>query len=347
MNVYGIVYTDDKKTWNEAVRQFADYEVFYLCEYVEAFEALRGDKAILFWYNDGSTKAVNVAFKRDVAGAKGLSGKIERGKYYDLQTPYGYGGMIIEGNNKAAAWEKYAEMCRDEKIVCEFVRFSLFSGSEAYYDGKVEKRTHNIVRNLEAPMDEIYYDFEHKVRKNLKKAERNNLELIIDENGEFFDDFLEIYYSTMDRNNAEEEYYFPREFFEKFRCMHDNAAWFHVKKDGKIISSELVIFNEKNCYSYLGGTYAEYFEFRPNELLKVGIMKWAKEKGIKNFVLGGGYGADDGIYKYKMSFAPKGVYDFCIGTKIMLPDIYEQLTELRSMDLEFDVNTKYFPKYRG
>lgn len=347
MSRFEIITTAESEKWNGIVRKFEQYEVFYLCEYVRAFEMLGTEQGLLLWYDDGDTKAMNVVFKRDVSGAEGLKGKVEPGRYYDFQTPYGYGGMIIEGGNVREVWEEYKKLCEEESIICEFTRFSLFAHGEAYYDGDVESRTHNIVRNLEMPMDDMLFNFEHKVRKNLKKAERNGLEIVIDEQGEFFEDFLNIYYDTMERNQAKEEYYFPRSFFENFRGMKDNAAWFHVRKDGRIVSTELVIYNENNCYSYLGGTYAEYFEFRPNELLKVEIMKWAQGKGIKNFVLGGGYGEDDGIFRYKKSFAPGGVVDFYIGTKILNKEIYDRLVDIRKEQADFDADTRYFPRYRG
>jgi lipid II:glycine glycyltransferase (peptidoglycan interpeptide bridge formation enzyme) len=104
----------------------------------------------------------------------------------------------------------------------------------------------------------------------------------------------------MDRANAEGEYYFSKEFFETIVSMQDNIMFFHVVYEGKIISTELVIYGAKNCYSYLGGTDRDYFDQRPNDFLKYEVIKWAKEKGLKNFVLGGGYGSDDGIFQYKL-----------------------------------------------
>lgn len=67
-----------------------------------------------------------------------------------------------------------------------------------------------------------------------------------------------------------------------------NIMFFHTQYEGKIISTELVIYGMESCYSYLEGTDREYFHIRPNDFLKYEIIKWAKEKGLRNFVLGGG-----------------------------------------------------------
>ena len=124
-------------------------------------------------------------------------------------------------------------------------------------------------------------------------------------------DFLRIYYGTMERSNAEKKFYFKKQFFETL-MLSDNAVMLHVRFNDKIISTELVIFGAENCYSYLGGTESEFFYTRANDFLKFEIIKWAKEKGLKNFVLGGGYGSDDGIFQYKMNLAPHGIRDFYI-----------------------------------
>lgn len=57
-------------------------------------------------------------------------------------------------------------------------------------------------------------DFRQKVRKNVKRARNDGLQVVRDETGERPEDFLEIYYSTMDRNNASDGDYFSRALFE-------------------------------------------------------------------------------------------------------------------------------------
>jgi hypothetical protein len=59
-------------------------------------------------------------------------------------------------------------------------------------------------------------------------------------------------------------------------------------------------------------------------------------------VLGGGYGADDGIFRYKRSFAPRGLVPFFTGSRILEPELYDELTARVG-------NTRdgaFFPAYR-
>ena len=342
-----IIVLDEKEKWRKIVKSFNKYDVFYLPEYVEALKIHGDGEPILFYYNDGKTKAMNVIMKRDIAKTEFFKDKIEENKYFDLSSPYGYGGFIIEGEDYKKVNESYEEYCKKNNIICEFVRFHLLENYQEKYDGEAINLKHNIIRKLDMNPEEMLMDFEHKVRKNIKKANRNNLQIQIDENCETLDEFLKIYYSTMDRNNAEQEYYFDKSFFKKLNEMKENVVYFNVLYEGKVISTELVIYSPNNCYSYLGGTLSEYFDLRPNDFLKYEIIKWAYNKGIKNFILGGGYGGeDDGIYRYKKSFAPNGIYDFYIGKNIFNKKIYAELVKIREEGEKIE-NTNFFPLYRA
>lgn len=348
------VYTmEQSEKWDAIVRSFPDYDVFYLSGYSKAFmnESSKNGEPFLLLYEDGSDRAINVVFKRDVAMDAHLSGKIEGGLYYDLSTPYGYGGFF--GN--VSDWDKlnqdYAQYCMESRYICEFVRFGLFADYHRHYGGKVESRTHNVVRSLELTHDEMWMDFKQKVRKNVKKARSHGLNCIGENTDDHVNDFLRIYYGTMERTQAEEEYFFSKQFFEELNEMKDNVMYFHALYEGKIVSTELVIYGAENAYSYLGGTDPEYFDMRPNDYLKYEIIKWAKEKGLKNFVLGGGYGSDDGIFQYKLCLAPHGEREFYIGRNVCDEKVYQKLLDIRSngnMDRKQELeDTGFFPAYRA
>ena len=347
------IQVSDRERWNNTVKSIESYDVFYLNEYVDAFmhEDESNGVPILLYYKNGHDRAINVVFKRDVSKDHHFAKNLPAATYFDLITPYGYGGFLGTITDYDSLNYEYNKYCVDNKYICEFVRFELFSDYSQHYSGETESRTHNVVRNLEGPIDEIWMDFKQKVRKNVKRANTYGLEIIIDETGKYMDDFLRIYYGTMERSDAEDQFYFKREFFEKLMTMNDNAIMFHVQFEDKIISTELVIYGKNNCYSYLGGTDRDYFYTRANDFLKFEIIKWAKDKGLKNFVLGGGYGSDDGIFQYKMNLAPHGIRDFYIGRKIFDNKAYQELLNIRSKgnaDMKNElIDSGFFPAYRG
>lgn len=345
--LFNVINISKAEYWDEIVKSFKNYDVNYLSRYAKAFQ-LHGDgEPFLFYYDKDGTRGINVFMKRDIGLVPYFKNKIPLNTVFDLSTPYGYGGFWIEGEDYEAVIKAYNSYCLENGFVSEFVRFHLFSNYNTYFNGISETRTHNVVRSLEISFDDMFMDFEHKVRKNIKKANNAGLKIEIDEAGERLDDFLNIYYGTMDRTDASTSFFFSKEFFQEINKMENNYVYIHVIYEGKVVSSELVLYGAENCYSFLGGTNREYFSLRPNDFLKYEIIKWAKNKGLKRFVLGGGYGGDDGIFKYKKSFAPNGVYDFYIGKKIFDNDKYNELVELRCKDEKFDINTNFFPIYRG
>lgn len=344
--MYSVISNEQNNEWDNIVKSFNGYDVNYLSGYAKAFQLQGEGEPLLFYYNDGSTRAINVVMKRDIADTKQFNDIFPLDTYFDLSTPYGYGGFLIEGPNYIAVNEAYETYCRENGFVCEFVRFHLLNNYESHFNGSTESVSRNVIRDLEMPLEDMFMDFEHKVRKSIKKANRAGLEIVIDVTGARLDEFLDIYYNTMSRSNANENFYFPREFFETLNEMNGNYVYLHALYEGEIISTELVLYGIENCYSFLGGTNKDYFHLNANNFLKYEIIKWAKEKRLKRFILGGGYGADDGIFKYKKSFAPNGIYDFYIGKKIFDEAKYNELLEIRKQDENYDSNTLFFPKYR-
>ncbi|MEI7668259.1 MAG: GNAT family N-acetyltransferase, partial [Erysipelotrichaceae bacterium] len=303
MSNFEVIPITNEKKWDEIVRRFKNYDVSYLSGYAKAFQIHGDGDPILFYYDDGSTKAINVVMKRDIALSEHFIGKLPLNEWFDISTPYGYGGLWIEGDSFQAVNDAYDIFCINNGFVSEFVRFHLFSDSHKTYSGESINHSLNVVRDLTPSLEEIKNDFEYSIRKNLKKANDANLIIEIDEDGKRLNEFLEIYYATMDRANAKPSYYFSKEFFNTINCLKGNFVYMHALFEGKIISTELVLYGTENCYSFLGGTSSEYFSLRPNDFLKYEIIKWAKNKGLKRFVLGGGYTENDGIFKFKKSFA--------------------------------------------
>lgn len=281
-----------------------------------------------------------------------LDGKV----WYDIVTPYGYGGpVVLSCTDMEKLMEAYREAfiayCLEHNIVCEFIRFHLFDNVDVrqHYYGETINVLDNVVVDTAPDYEIIRMNYEHKVRKNVNKAISNGLTVCIEQNLDHLEDFLNIYYATMDRNEATDYYYFKRSYFEDIaRLLPENYVYFHVMKDGKVIATELVLCSESYAYSFLGGTDTEYYAMRPNDFLKDAIIRWCNETGRKYFVLGGGYHKEDGIYRYKRSFTKAPDVPFYVGRAIVNKEVYDRLVALRAAeDPEYDRNSSYFPLYRA
>jgi hypothetical protein len=291
----------------------------------------------------------------------------------DITSPYGYGGPFAWGrtwDSDAANlfWRRFDSWAVTVNAVSEVIRLSLFPETLMPYPGERRVLRENIVRPLAASQDAcgvcpcpvpdvpgwLWRDFEPKVRKNVNKARCSGIVIEVDETGKRLDDFLTIYTGTMRRRNAEDAYYFSREYFERIHTrLEGQFVYFHaIDSTSRVISTELVLLSANRMYSFLGGTDAAAFHQRPNDLLKVEIMNWARRNGKTNFVLGGGYSMNDGIYRYKQSFAPGGSVPFSLGCRILEPKLYERLLISRtnmasSGGVAWTPKPGFFPAYRA
>ena len=78
-------------------------------------------------FETNGLRGINVVMKRDIAQFAPFKNRIEPGSFFDITTPYGYGGFLLEGNTSESAlkelYERYTEFAKNEKVVSEFVRY--------------------------------------------------------------------------------------------------------------------------------------------------------------------------------------------------------------------------------
>lgn len=343
----------DYSKWLKIWTSWPKQDIFAHPDYMRLYET-NYEKAHLFVYETNKGVILYPFIKRYLSALDWAPKTLS--SWVDLSSPYGYGGAYYWGDSDTRReisdkfWKACDEWMKQENCVSEFIRFNLFEKDLAVYHGERILRYKNIVRDLELSEDSLWMDFEHKVRKNINKSRRLGLECIIDKKGQYLEDFLKIYESTMARREADDSYYFSRKYFEDItKNLPDNSVYFHILDNNKIVSTELVLYSSYLAYSFLGGTIEEAFDKRPNDLLKYQIMVWAKEHGISNYVLGGGYAAEDGIYYYKRSFAPNGEYNFYTGQRIINECKYHELVNAKKVSSKttWCPRDGYFPQYRS
>ncbi len=274
---------------------------------------------------------------------------------WDATTPYGYGGPFTWGRgprDDAGFWRGFAAWCREERIVSTFVRLSLDPEQLAPLPEPAEVRSPNIVRALGRDLDAIWKDYDHKVRTNVRAAERAGVEVEIDRTGGRLDAFLSVYEHTMIRRAADDFYRLPRAFFEQIVArLAGHFAFVHALAHGEVVSSELILCSAEHVYPFLGGTLAEAFPLRPNDLLRHRSIAWAISEGKKAYVLGGGLAPEDGIFRHKRAFAPRGVVPFKVACLVHDAQACRELVRDRAAAADggtpWTPCPDFFPPYRA
>ncbi|AIM61427.1 hypothetical protein IX49_13185 [Cellulophaga lytica] len=337
---------EEIETYKELLNNYWDNNVYYTYEYLKYYEN-EHDQLRYFLLNiDGIPNTIMPFYLRDIKDKT----------YKDVITPYGYGGPLCKNCDDTKVLTKFWELvdkwyCKNN-IVSEFVRFNL-NGNHNNYSGELTETLLNVKGEIKETEDDQWTAFSTKVRNNYRKAKQHNLTFKLYEGNEITDSVIEnfhkVYIETMDRNNAKEIYYFPKQYFENL--IHANPNSFAIAKsykDNVVASVELIIINKATLYAFLGGTRAKYFECRPNDYLRVEILKWATKNSKKYYVLGGGLTNGDGLYKSKKVFFPKDEDAvFYTGRKIINKEVYNLLSnKTYSSSKDCNEECNYFPAYR-
>lgn len=341
------VYTiEQAEQWDAVVKSFDDYDTYWLCGYVKAFQ-LHGDgEPLLINIETSSARGINVVMKRDVAKDGRFAGKIPEGEYFDFATPYGYGGWIIEGDNSEELFSEYTEWLTDNKIISEFVRFHPMLqnqiGCENFYE--VIQLGEVVHMDLSSP-ELIWENIISKNRNVIRKAIKNDVKIYNGRFPEIFETFRKIYNGTMDKDNAEDYYYFGEKFYESvLEDLPENAQVFFAEKDGVVIAASIVLSANHKMNYHLSGSLREYSNLAPTNLLLYKAALWGHANGYHTLYLGGGVGSgEDGLFKFKRAFYKGDLHHFFIGKKIIDERLYNSLLEIRGEK----VQSNFFPLYRA
>lgn len=346
------VYTlDNMKEWDQIVKSFHNYDVYYLSGYAKAFFIHGDGEPLLLYFTSADTRAVNVIIKRDISNFHFFKRQIEADTFFDITTPYGYGGFLIEGTDYELLQKEYLDFCRKKHIICEFVRFhpllenwkplnnlytEIHFGETVYINTESEKL--------------IWQNMTSKNRNMIRKAQKNELSVYWGRDHALISPFIEMYNATMARDSASDYYYFGRDFYESIlNDLKQNSMWFYVKKDGQIIAMAIFLFCNGRMHYHLSASQKDFQRFAPTNFLLYEAALWAANHGYKTLHMGGGVGfKQDSLYAFKKAFNRNEDLNYYIGKRIFDEDRYDYLVQQRiKSDPSFNRQTEFFPLYRA
>lgn len=331
--------------WDAVVQSFQEYDIYYLSGYVKAFHIHGDGDPFLLYYESDFLKAIYVYMRRPTS----MDG------VFDSITPYGYGGVLFEGDvsegNVAEFWDEYERKMCEENIVDCFVRYHpvLKNAIPMKSVSCVIDLGKTIAFDLSSP-EVIWENIVSKNRNMIRKADKNGIEIRHGRGNALLKEFRSIYDATMEKDNAEDYYFFGEPFYDSLcNDLPDNYEVFYALYEGQIIAMSIVLFANKQMHYHLSGSMYEYRNLAPSNLLLYKAALWGFEQGFKTFHLGGGVGsAEDNLYKFKAAFNKNSNYQFSIGKQVFDRDLYDKLVEIRRRnDPDFDDTSAFFPLYRA
>ena len=351
---------DDRREWREVRAQFSVRRPHDDPAYLDLMSPSNARARMFYYAGDGfrvmypfhlcalDPQVVGLAFSRQSI----------------IVTPYGYGGPLVQvdddrldSKDMVDAWQAaWTDWVQQNSVVTEFVREDLHSDRLlARDDGARVLGQQNVIVDLTLDSAARWQSYSAKVRKNVKRAREHGLEVQFSVDDEALTAFSHIYHETMDRRGASDSFYLSsdalRTYIDETRAAGE-AVLALVVHDTAVVSTELILVGSHEAYSFLGGTLAEAFHMRPNDLLKHEVCEWGHSRGVREYVLGGGLVPDDGIFRYKLAFAPYGVVDFFTRRVVAAPDVYDKIVAHRAACAKSEGSTwsprpDYFPAFLG
>ncbi len=349
--VYKIFALSERESWHHFLEKTESKDIYFTPEYFEIYERNGEGMAQLFLFENGNDFIYYPFLLRDLPKtAYTAEAQRKYGDLYDITTPYGYGGPISNTKDEVKKKQLYRQFeesfnsyCCQNNIISEFVRFHPFIRNEVdYQDIESTLNRHTIYVDLSVDLDEIWANYDNKNRNRLRKAMANKYFSMVHRSPSELENFLNLYYKTMDKKNAFEYYYFQRDFFEnQVELLGDHLELIEVMMDDKVILSCFFMHYGDFIHYHLLGSDEEYLQYSPNNSLIHYVVEWAKSKGKKVLHLGGGYAGDtDTLYRFKKRFNKYGDLPFYIGKRIRNEEIYQELVK------NLLVSENYFPLYR-
>ncbi|WP_084780380.1 lipid II:glycine glycyltransferase FemX [Bacillus massilinigeriensis] len=330
--------------WSSFTRMFSNLDIYYSKNYVSLFaEIQKGVPEAVFFENENG-KVFYPFIKREIELKKG---------YFDIVTPYGYGGPILEGSPWLLKlfYKQFKKYALSQRIVTETVTFHPVLDNVKYMKNimELEKIRMTTAVDLTPTLEEIRNNYSSQNIRNIKKAKREGVEIIQSTQQEEIKAFIEMYYETMDRNEASQFYYFPASYF--FRQMEEtdlsNTVLLLAKCNGEIIGGILFIYGKEYAHYHLGASRSDYLHLRVNNLLFDAMIELSKSLGLKALHLGGGKVEGDSLYKFKASFSNHNDYQYYLGKQIFNEETYRELIEISKINHLIPSQSNFFPAYRA
>lgn len=346
-----IIDTNDKNKWNDIVKSFSSWDVYYLYEYAYSFE-LHGDgKPLLVYFENNNERFCYVVMQKDIYKSNLFRDNVKPSQYFDWETPYGYGGPLISTtlSNKSQEifLKELTNYCNEKCIVSQFIRFHPILNNYNTLPLVIETRFLRETIYIDTTdLEKIFRNMDSKNRNMIRKAEKNHVSVQRREITEL-EPFIEMYNETMLKNKANDYYIFDMKYFKSLELLKDNACIFYAMLNSMPIAASIILYNSKYVHYHLSGSHTEYRKYSPNNLLLYEVAKWANKNGMKKFHLGGGMNPDDSLFGFKKQFNKNGYLPFVVGRTIFDKEKYNELLDFRcKLDENFDRNNSFMIQYR-
>lgn len=343
--------------WVDCLKRMQGFDFFHLPSYHQLLQAEWGGDAHLFVYEEGEyeislpliVQSVEALHCLRVAG-KGLS---------DATSVYGYAGPLSSHKSvpPPVARDFLRSLQNELKRRCCVSLFSRLHPLLAQNDlllgaGECVPVGLTVSIDLMQPPEGQYKDYRADHRASIRKLKALGITCAENEDKSHLAEFIEMYYGTLARVHAGNQYYFSREFLSKLATLHqDQVRLFECRFNGNLTCAGLYTTCNGIVQSFLSASQEEFHKLASKKLLIDAVRMWGCENRASVFHLGGGVGsAHDGVFDFKAGFS-RTRHTFSVWRWVLLPAEYADLS-IRSENAAKEAgrpisHADFFPAYRA
>jgi hypothetical protein len=335
MSNFKIISLENKDEWTFLLGKLpiSQQDIYYTPEYYSLYENYGDGKAQCFVFE----KNGDIALYPFLINSINEIGYNLDNEYFDIQGAYGYNGVLSNSMDSVFIEKFYGSFnkyCSQNNIVAEFTRFHPLLQNQEF-----SKNHMSVIFDRETVALDLTQDYDHiwmkeyhsKNRNIIRKAQKDGfrVEIVQDPNSSQIDKFIDTYTYSMKMVDADEYYFFNKEFFyNTFSMLKDNTLLFNIyNKENDLVCSSIFFHYGEFFHYHLSGR-TEKANSTVNNFLLDEAVKYAIEIGAKKVHFGGATSSDanDSLLRFKGIFS-KTRLPFYIGKKVHNQDIYDKIVK--------------------
>jgi len=304
-----------------------DLDIFYQPEFLEIEASnINGEYEIFTVYNSISRQIFIYPYIK-------ISLIHDGDEYFDLTSPYGYAGPYCNDHAFFSACEsEFLNYIRKQKIVSEFVRYHFIYNENQFFTQEIQNE-HNrtvVIFDLESSWENIWlHNVSQNNRNYTNKFEKDGFVLEVLSDAKELEEFIMMYYQTMQNADAAQIFFFPKEYFYLlFEKMIGKVMIGKITKDKTTYASVLFFISGGIVQPYLNGRNLNNKKLPSSVPLYINLAKWAKNNGLRLLNMGGGRtnSPEDSLFLFKKRLSNQ-YRDFYIGKRIHNMEVYHSLID--------------------
>lgn len=326
-----------------------EHDTYHLPGYVSVDAQRLGGEPLAILIENGDRALFLPLILRPLPG--GIEGS-------DAVSPYGYPGPLLSAEAQEddsfvkASGAAVRDLLSDMQCCAAFIRcHPLLKNAERLFEGIGTLRWlgPTVWIDLHLDEEERWTQMTRNSRRSINRTRFEGYDVVVDEGWDLLDDFLSLYWETMERVGASDSYYFDRQYFVELKAaLGEQAHMLAVLRHGDVVAAGLYLERCGIVQFHLSGSKRLEGKLSADRLMIDHASAWFAERGNGVLHLGGGVGAaSDTLLRFKAGFSPlRGSYS-----------VWEVVTNREMFRLacataptpdteDGVIGSRYFPPYR-